>query len=307
LTVAECEEVFTSVFRQPNGLRWTASSMDSALYQWDAFPWQTTAYDGVIDGTMPQRVRRFSRAYWRQRLAAEASPTPPVREIRVDFDRRLLPPRARTATGAQVDLTEHYTGLLSDPLYPPFSQDHQDNDLANLPPGLSQFGGVRFDIRGVVRLRAAHPKGRPWTVIWAQHPAGSEGIKVGERFGRIHVLHGASGGWLHALGGAREPVPDDTPIARFTFHYVDGRQYIQEVVYGRDVRDWWEGAGDQWAIDQGEVAWRGANPVAERYGAKLRLYRTTWTNPHPQTLVTHLDYESLLTGCGPFLLAITVE
>jgi hypothetical protein len=30
-------------------------------------------------------------------------------------------------------------------------------------------------------------------------------------------------------------------------------------------------------------------------------------NPQPDRLVTHLDYESLLTACGHFVVALTVE
>ena len=112
---------------------------------------------------------------------------------------------------------------------------------------------------------------------------------------------------MHALGGARHPVPEGTPIARFTYHYADGSRHSEEVVYGRDVRDWWEGAVDKGETERSEVVWRGANPVADHYGARLRLYRTPWTHPHPERVVMHLDYESLLTACGPFLVALTVE
>jgi len=47
--------------------------------------------------------------------------------------------------------------------------------------------------------------------------------------------------------------------------------------------------------------------LRQRLFPKPRLYRTTWTNPQPHHVVTHLDYESLLTACGPFLVAVTVE
>jgi hypothetical protein len=307
LTLAECDEVVISVACHPDGLRLAGSSFDLSLYQWEALPWDRTAYGTGDDATLPKRVRYYAQAYWRQRLAAEGAPAPPVREIEVPFDRRLVPRRDPAATPAQVDLTMHYTGLLSDPLYPPFAPDRHDNDLSNLPQGLVEPGGILFDVRGVIRLRATHPKGRPWTLVWNQYPTRVQGIEIGRMFTQMHVLHGAAGGWGHALGGARQPVPDGTPIARFTYHYADGSQRTEEVVYGRDVRDWWEGAGDKEDSERGQVIWRGTNAIAEFYGAHLRLYRTTWTNPQPQTVVTHLDYESLLTACGPFLVAVTVE
>jgi hypothetical protein len=185
--------------------------------------------------------------------------------------------------------------------------DGQDNDLSNLSVGLVEVEGVSFDLRGVIRLRATHPKGRPWTLIWNQYPTRVQGIGIGRMFTQMHVLHGAAGGWRHTMDGARQPVPDGTPIARFTYHYADGSQRTDDVVYGRDVREWWEGPGDRADTERNQVVWRGTNAIAEFYGARLRLYRTTWTNPQPQTVVTHLDYESLLTACGPFLVAVTVE
>ncbi len=109
------------------------------------------------------------------------------------------------------------------------------------------------------------------------------------------------------MGEARDPVLDGTLIARFTYHYADGSRRADEVIYGRDVREWWEGPGDNADTERGQVVWRGTNAVAQAYGAQLRLYRTTWTNAQPDQVVTHLDYESLLTACGPFLVAITLE
>jgi len=307
LTVAQAEEIVMGLSSHPNSLRVAGSSADFSLYQWGAFPWEAKAYGSANDSALLECVRRYARAYWQQRLAAEGAPTPPVHRIEVPFDRRLVPARAPAATSEQVDLTGHYTGLLSDPLYPPFGMDSQDNDLSNLPLGLDGLGGVRFDVRGVIRLRATHPKGRPWTLVWGRYPARVGGINVGRPFRRMHVLHGAAGGWVHALGGAREPVPDGTPIARFTYHYADGSQRTEDVVYGRDARDWWEGTADQGKGDRRHVVWRGTNAIAGLHGAHLRLYRTTWTNPQPDRVVAHLDYESLLTACGPFLVALTVE
>lgn len=184
----------------------------------------------------------------------------------------------------------------------------RDNDLSNLPTGLVEFGGVPFDVRGVIRLRATHPTGYPFTLIWDQYPARVQGIKIEREFAQLHVLQGAAG------GRTRQPVSDGTPIARFTYHYADGTQRTDDLIYGRDVRDWWEHATDRGPTERGHVVWRGTNAVASvpnRFagpdGANLRLYLTTWTHRQPDAVVTHLDYESLLTACGPFLVAITVE
>jgi WD40 repeat protein/tRNA A-37 threonylcarbamoyl transferase component Bud32/ribosomal protein S27E len=307
LTAVECEEGVTALSCHPGGDRVAGSSVNLSLYQWEAFPWDANAYGSPDHAMLPERVRRYARAYWGQRLAAEGAPAPPVRRVEVLFDRRLVPRRDPGASPAQLDLTEHYTGLLSDPLYPPFLVDHLDNDLSTLTVGVVELGGIWLDVRGVIRLRATHPSGGTWTRVWNQYPARVEGIKIGRKFVQLHVLHGAAGGWMHAPGGARQAVPDGTPIARFTYHYADGSQHTDDVVYGKDVRDWWEGLGDKTDTERGQVAWHGTNPIAEASGARLRLYRTTLANPQPDRLVTHLDYESLLTACGHFVVALTVE
>lgn len=39
----------------------------------------------------------------------------------------------------------------------------------------------------------------------------------------------------------------------------------------------------------------------------IRLFMTTWQNPQPDRVVTHIDYRSTMTEAAPFLVALTIE
>ncbi len=99
LTIADCDEIVLSVACHPDGLRLVGGSMDFSLYQWEAFAWEAKAYGHAEQGTLPERVRRYARAYWQQRLAAEGAPPPPSARSRyhsiANWFRRATRKRAR--------------------------------------------------------------------------------------------------------------------------------------------------------------------------------------------------------------------
>jgi hypothetical protein len=39
----------------------------------------------------------------------------------------------------------------------------------------------------------------------------------------------------------------------------------------------------------------------------VRLFRTTWVNPMPETQIRTLDYRSDMADAAPFLIAITAD
>jgi hypothetical protein len=92
-------------------------------------------------------------------------------------------------------------------------------------------------------------------------------------------------------------------------HYADGDSAELELLYGRDVRDWWFDPREATAetTDRGRVVWTGSNPVVETQGRSLRLYATTPENPRPAVKVTTIDWVSGMSRSAPFLIAITVE
>jgi hypothetical protein len=56
-------------------------------------------------------------------------------------------------------------------------------------------------------------------------------------------------------------------------------------------------------LTRSTVAWSGFNSAR----VVVRLYKTTWVNPLPETEIVSLDYVSAMTPSAPFLLAVTAE
>ena len=91
-----------------------------------------------------------------------------------------------------------------------------------------------------------------------------------------------------------------------------GRRYADKsmeripILYGEHLRDWWEHP-ERPEAKHAKVAWLGTNPAAEEFMRKIRLYAMVWTNPHPEKLVTAIDFQSTGGECDPFLIALTAE
>jgi hypothetical protein len=79
-------------------------------------------------------------------------------------------------------------------------------------------------------------------------------------------------------------------------------------VYGKDVRDWFYADGEK-SVSDGRIAWKGDNDFAKSVGSRIRLYHTTWDNPHRSKKVVGIDYLSKKddTVAAPFCVAVTLE
>jgi hypothetical protein len=157
------------------------------------------------------------------------------------------------------------------------------NDLAALPTGRQTFADIGFTVGGgVVQLGAGMPEK-------------VEGIRVGAKAVKLHFLHacGRSGG-----------TPTNTVVGKYVVHYDDNSTADVEIVYGKDVVDWWEqrGVADP---TRSKVAWEGQNEVIRASGLKIKLFLTTWENPHPKKQIVNIDY--VTTGAAPFCVAISAE
>lgn len=162
----------------------------------------------------------------------------------------------------------------------------EDNNLAELKQGTQTLEGVRFNIgEGFIRLANKRLK-EDW-------PEKVEDIKVDAKFATLHILHATA-----------YSVADDTVIAKYVVHYDDKSTETIEVVYGKDVRDWWCHDGDE-DPTRGKVAWTGSNKAAASTGNSLWLFCLTWKNPKPDKKVVSIDYVSTLTDAAPFVVAMT--
>jgi hypothetical protein len=163
-----------------------------------------------------------------------------------------------------------------------------DNNLADLPQGKQTLDGVKFVI-GEKLVQIASD------TLKDTFPEKVEGIKVGAKFSKLHILHAT--GYV---------VPDDTIIGKYIIHYDDKTDAEIKIVYGKDVRDWWRLDGHE-EPSRGKVAWKGSNADAKARAASLWLFHMTWENPKPDKKVVGIDYVSTLTRAAPFLIAMTTE
>ncbi|HRY50480.1 MAG TPA: protein kinase [Candidatus Paceibacterota bacterium] len=300
---AICEVLFLPT----NSHRLLLGDWSFRLRQLEAFPWRTQDYRAMPGSTEADRIRAYARAYWRKRMAAESPGAGGTNAwpIIVNADESSWPLRDSGAGPHQIDLGRQYNCSLRGPLILDGSQWNADNDLTTLPSGLVILGGVTFDIRGVVMLRRLETTGAMWRTGQGMYPTNVSGILVNQKLRRLRVLHGTCAG----LPRIPDAIKDGTVIGSYVWHYADGRQREQEIVYGRDLRDWWlrQGEAAEPSLERGRVAWTGANPIAQRYGATLRLYLGTYDNPWPEVEVTSIDFISRVTTAAPLLAAMTAE
>ena len=101
---------------------------------------------------------------------------------------------------------------------------------------------------------------------------------------------------------------DGTVIGQYMIHYGDGSGEGISIVYGEDVRDWFY-TDDEATTTRGKVVWTGDNDWASQNGAKIRLYLTSWDNPHPDKRIVSIDYlgKKSETPAAPFCVAISLE
>ena len=165
------------------------------------------------------------------------------------------------------------------------------NGLAELQKGQQTLGGVQFRI-GDKLVRMENVEDRDGVLKL-------EGIPVNRRIARLFLLH--------ATGHGSPYMPDGTKIGRYAIRYKDGSEESIPIVYGEDVRDWWD-FDEGKPVTRGRVVWTGRNLAADEYQVTIRLYLGVWTNPHPEKVVSAIDYISGTdTKCRPFCVAMTVE
>ena len=172
------------------------------------------------------------------------------------------------------------------------------NNLAEVPTGEREFAGVKFKVgEKYLQLNSPHfPTAKPDKV---------EGIKVGRPFARLHILQAT--GYGSSAEGSPKHVPDDAVIAEYKVRYDDGETATIEVVYGKDVRDYWFTDRSP-GVTRGKVAWEGDCDASKRLSCRVRLYRTTWENPKPGKRVKEIDFvRGKDTAAAPLCVALTAE
>jgi hypothetical protein len=296
------------------GRNLVTSSMDETVRLWESFPWKDADYQDPPGAPFAERVRLYAREYWRKQVArsnaaAESASVAASTHLPLgipEWERERWLQRDPALGPEQINLDKSYTGVLDAILFPSGNDLEWDDDLSELPSGRQRFGGVFFDVRGVVWLHTDPARNRRCRLFTNR----VDGIAVGRSFRKLHVLHAAVGR-RGAKGYSTRPDHQDEGllISSYIVNYADGNQHEFEVRYGRDLRNWWWGGhGDPEAeVDRGKVVWVGTNGTSRRYDAKVRLFISTFENPRPEMEVVSVDFVSRTPRYAPFLVAMTVE
>jgi hypothetical protein len=186
-----------------------------------------------------------------------------------------------------IDLQPFANQKLKEPLHNTGSA-FPNNHLGELAKGKQKLGEVTFDIgESLPQLGSTQITDKPAKI---------EGIKIERKFANLHILQATS-----------HTAEDDTVIGSYIVHYGDKTTEKIEIVYGKDVRDWWYGE-DAKGVTRGKIVWKGDNDDAKRLEKKIRLYMTTWKNPNPDKKVDSIDFVAADgTICAPFCVAMTAE
>jgi beta-lactamase regulating signal transducer with metallopeptidase domain len=194
-----------------------------------------------------------------------------------------------------VDLSKYYTAQLNDSLNSP--SQVTENNLASLPKGRQVFSGVPFEVGGLLQLSGK--KIQEWGRN--EYPESITGIMVGKACQRLHLLHGA--------GGVFDP--ENVTIAKLVLHYADQSVREIDIQTAVHIRDWWGDPKQRVIGDNSVLTWTGTNPALKKYGGEhpgsLRIYKTTYGNPQPGSVITRIDYVSTMRNSSPFLIALTLE
>jgi hypothetical protein len=204
-----------------------------------------------------------------------------------------IPARDAHATVKQIDLSRFYNASLQESWH----TGRPGNSLAKLPVGLQELDGTRFDVRGVVQLSGVPLSGADKTF---PHQVSDIAVKL--KTPQLHFLQGT--GFIEA---------DDVVLAQYVIHYADGLKETCPIIYGQTVRDWWYYPQTPKEAAQSHIAWTGNNQAVKSWNppgappVTLRLYKTSWKNPHPDAEITTIDLVSEEKNSVPFLIAITAE
>ncbi|MBI2950123.1 MAG: protein kinase [Verrucomicrobia bacterium] len=246
--------------------------------------------------TAVELARGADEAEWKASLKARSKVLQQLgrlAEARSDHLQGLgIPERDPGLSASQLDLTTFYNAALDEDLH-----GIKGNNLKEfLPSRTRAFGGVSFDVRGLIHLSA--PAGG-----FRQYPRTVTGIPVKSRVQRLHVLHAAAfDNWY--------PTLEDSRIAEYALNYADGTRHVFGVENGVHLHDWvyntWE--PDQVAaVKKSGVVWEGKNDRVAHNPEQVALFKASWDNPHSEKPVESIDLIAPHKNAAPFILGITVE
>jgi hypothetical protein len=203
--------------------------------------------------------------------------------------RRFLAQRPSAApiasTAHCLDLSPHFNDSLDE------GWQHQlmpGNNLATLPKGRQIFGGVEFDVRGIIQLTS--PQLRRYATL-VQFPEQVRGIAVGRKCRALYFLQAT--GWNAA---------SDRWVGTYFIQYAGGEKISEVIIYGEGTGNWWAQPVDL-QRPGASVVWQGTNAAKQ----PVQLFKQIWTTPRPDLEIKSVDFTSQMTRVAPFLIAVTAE
>lgn len=277
----------------------TPASISSLCFSPDSATLAALEWSGRLDLWDLNALRHELQKWdldWNLAPTASSSAAPPAGPAVLKLDAapfskeelsRAIPTRDAHAAQNLIDLTDFYNAPLTESWSSP---GRLRNDLSGLPQGVHTFGGIEFDVRGLIQIGAGAANG----LVYPNHV---HHIPIGRSCRRLHFLHAA------VLASRARPGDE---LGSYIFHYTDGHEVELPIITGKDMADWWSQPNEQNLSSL--IAWTGTNPAASRAGCTIRLFKTTWENPSPDVPISQLDFVSDKPTPGqPFLVAITAE
>jgi hypothetical protein len=221
----------------------------------------------------------------------------PVRMLASGGPVRVVPvvPRDPKTPARLINLDEFYNASLSR------SWSSSSGDLAShlgdLQAGVQTLAGTEFDVRGLIQIRCE----RFLSVLF---PLAVTNIPIDQRCARLQFLHAAS--WESRPG---------TTNGFYVVHFDGGRVERVPIEYSKHLIEWRSDPARHFKpAANSSIAWQGQYTSRTGEPKSTYLYRTTWQNPFPETLIRSLDLVAAVDKDGlptassaPFLVAVTAE
>jgi WD40 repeat protein len=277
-----------SVQFSPNGKILAAGHSTGALILMRSYPWEWN----VTQRSLSQHVATYSQV-WQSRYLLEPCPSELFQFQAPHNAWQKWPARPAKATSAHIDLTRYYNAWLDVAWSPLNFKNEGETHFAELKPGMHKFGGVDFDLRGIVQLSGQANDWRQEFPLQVALP--------------VHGLIAE----LHFLQGTYFWNPQGTQPGHYVVHYGNGEQQVIAIQVGKNVSPSWGALPGPWSSSNSvyktaPLPRTFASPSSPA-GTRGELCLISWTNPTPQLAVTSVTFHSTSAGSAPFLAALTIK
>lgn len=271
------------------GGRWLAAGTDRGnLELWDLLELEQGLQSVRLDlnvAVTPEEAGRSAATWGSQRTEIQMP----------DFKNAGSLLRDPKAGPEQLDLSAFYNARL-DQSWGLLDPDLTQDSLVQLLPGLREYDGILFDVRGVLQLRGERFLTQP-----SPFKSRVDGIPVGRPVKKLHLLAAAMDAPGSVLRG--------TEVAWIRLNFRDGGALDLPLALGVHLEDHMIPVFNPRQTEKSRVAWRGLNPGSESQNPPRFevLYHVTLENPHSDRVVVTLDLISAQGTAIPFVVGITVE